>query len=194
MRARHAGQRGAVTVEFLIGFMPMFMFFLWLMQYSFLITGKLITKHTAVITARAASVILDDDPEAYDQVPRGKYDGKRKEHIQAAARIVLSSLGGLVLKDVSIMKGDKPAPAGEIFTRDGNGNDVPLRVRVKVRQVCRIAGNTSNVFAGMFGGPCFNPGAHGYRDFEEFATFPTQAASYEYPAKKLQPDEDSHEA
>ncbi len=184
MRRHARRQRGAVTVEFLIGLMPVLMLFLLLMQYAFLITGKLVAKHTAVVTARAASVILDDDPANYDQVPRGKYDGKRKEHIQAAGRIVLSSLGGLVLKDVSIMEGDKPAAAGKIFTRDGNGNDVPLRVRVKVRQVCRVAGNTSNVFAGLFGGPCFNPGGHGYRDYDEFATFPTQAASYEYPAKK----------
>jgi Flp pilus assembly protein TadG len=189
MRSRHARQRGAVTVEFLIAMMPMLMFFLWLMQYAFIVSGKLITKHAAVITARAASVILDDDPANYGQTPRGQYDGKRKEHIQAAARIVLSSLGGLVLKDVSIMQGDKPAANGAIFTRDGNGNDIPLRVRVKVRMVCRVAGNTSNIFAGTFGGPCFNPGAHGYRDFEEFATFPTQAASYDYPSK-LAPDED----
>ena len=66
MRAKHAGQRGAVTVEFLIGFMPIMMFFLWLVQYSFIISGKLITKHAAAVTARAASVILDDDPKEYD--------------------------------------------------------------------------------------------------------------------------------
>lgn len=181
---RRSRQRGAVTVEFIIAFMPMLAFFLWLMQYSFIISGKLVTKHAAVIAARAASVILDDDEANYDQVRRGSFDGKRKLHVQAAVRIVLSALPGLVLRDVSIMKSDtEAAKPNDILTPPKEGCDMGLRVRVKVRMICRIAGNSTSLASGWYGGPCQNKNAVGYRDFTEDAVFPTQASNYFYPTK-----------
>jgi hypothetical protein len=63
---RNCSQRGAVYVEFLIIFLPILLFFLFIMHISFLYAGKIGLLHAAGRTARSAVVILDDDPDRYD--------------------------------------------------------------------------------------------------------------------------------
>ncbi len=63
---RGGSQRGAVYVEFLIVFLPIFLFFLILMQLALLYVGKLGIRHAAGRAARSAVVILDDDPARYE--------------------------------------------------------------------------------------------------------------------------------
>ena len=83
---------GAVYVEFLIAFFPLFFFFLALVQFIFLETAHLITKHAAVKAVRAAAVVLADDPKYYGKVPVGSFTGARKIDIERAARVPLSAL------------------------------------------------------------------------------------------------------
>ena len=58
-------------VEFLIAFVPLFMLFLGIVQFALMGAAALIVQHAAVVGARAAVVVLDDDPKYYDQLARG---------------------------------------------------------------------------------------------------------------------------
>lgn len=62
--------RGAVYVEFLITFIPVFLMFLGMVQTSFLFVGNLTVQRAAIAAARAAAVVLDDDPQYYGGEPR----------------------------------------------------------------------------------------------------------------------------
>lgn len=63
--------RGAVYVEFLIAFMPLFVLFLGICQVSLLVVARVVVSHAAFNAARAAIVVLDDDPRYYRNAPRG---------------------------------------------------------------------------------------------------------------------------
>lgn len=84
---------GAVYVEFLIAFLPVFFFFLSLVQLIFLQTASLITHHAATKAVRAAAVVLPDDPSYYNGVPVGSFTGQRKSDIEKAAQIPLATMG-----------------------------------------------------------------------------------------------------
>lgn len=64
-------ERGAVYVEFLIAFLPLFVLFLALCQIALLVAGKLVVRHAAFAAARSAIVVLDDEPAYYGGAPRG---------------------------------------------------------------------------------------------------------------------------
>jgi hypothetical protein len=64
-------ERGAVYVEFLLAFLPLFVLFLALCQISLLVAGRLVVRHAALVGARAAIVVLDDDPVHYGGAARG---------------------------------------------------------------------------------------------------------------------------
>ncbi len=66
MTRRKIGQAGAVYLEFLIVFVPVFTFFLLVLQFGLLQAGRLGVRHAAVAAARSAVVVLDDDPAFYD--------------------------------------------------------------------------------------------------------------------------------
>jgi hypothetical protein len=74
VRAVLEDDRGAVYVEFLLVFMPVFLFFLAVVELGFVYAGKLVVQHAATRAARAAAVILDDDPARYRGEPRGQLD------------------------------------------------------------------------------------------------------------------------
>jgi len=90
-RARvHA--RGAVYVEFLVAFMPIFVFFMALVQFGFVQTANLVVKHAAVTGVRAASVVLPDDPTFYEGASVNRAEGKRLEEIERAVKMPLKAL------------------------------------------------------------------------------------------------------
>jgi Flp pilus assembly protein TadG len=66
--------RGAVYVEFLLVFLPVFLLFLCILELGFLYTGRLVAQHAATRAARAAVVILDDDPAFYGGEARNRVD------------------------------------------------------------------------------------------------------------------------
>jgi len=64
------GQEGAAYVEFLIAFIPLFIMFLGMVQMSLMYAGDLVVQHAASRAARAAVVVIDDDPARYEGAPR----------------------------------------------------------------------------------------------------------------------------
>jgi len=154
--AQHRGDRppdtamsdsGAVFVEFLIAFFPVYVFFLCLIQLTLLFSSRLVTEHAAVHAARAAAVIIGDDPGRYDNeephvVQRG---GAREKEIRKAAILTLAPLilTGLV-QDVEVILPEPdvvdgpPQPDGFTYTAMGETEIQKVRVRAEVRIACRI--------------------------------------------------------
>lgn len=83
--------RGAIFVEHIIAYLPVMFFFLAAWQLLELCAAHLILKRAASATARAAVVVLPDDPAFYDDVGKDKFSGKRKEEIELAAALILAT-------------------------------------------------------------------------------------------------------
>jgi hypothetical protein len=126
---------GAVYVEFLIAFLPMFLFFSALLQLGMLQIADLVTKHAAVIAARAAIVVLTDDPLFYDGVPVNQAKGRRYTEIQLAAGYPMTAIhaGGPATVNVSF-----PSMPGGHDNRTSFGEDDVVRVRVDYMYPCGI--------------------------------------------------------
>lgn len=69
LRSPLADQRGVVFVEFLIAFVPIWTFFVCLVQLAFITHANLMVKHAADSAARSAVVVLPDDPNEYGGEP-----------------------------------------------------------------------------------------------------------------------------
>ena len=95
-----ADERGAAYVEFLVSFLPLFLMFMGMVQISLAFAGDLVVQHAAVRAARAAAVVLDDDPERYDGQDRldlGNGTGTAEDSLGSVALIVapLGAVGSL---------------------------------------------------------------------------------------------------
>ncbi len=122
-RAQHRGDRppdtamsesGAVFVEFLIAFFPVYVFFLCLIQLTLLFSSRLVTEHAAVHAARAAILTL--------------------------APLILTGLVQdveVILPEPDVVDGP-PQPDGFTYTAMGETEIQKVRVRVEVRIACRI--------------------------------------------------------
>jgi Flp pilus assembly protein TadG len=87
-----AGDRsGAVYVEFVIAFMPLMVMFSGLFQLGMLQIADVVTQHAAVTAARAAMVILPDNPIYYD-TGVDQIGGQRYADIQLAAQTTLTAI------------------------------------------------------------------------------------------------------
>jgi hypothetical protein len=126
------GTRGAVYVEFLIAFLPMFFFFLSLVQLIFVQTANLLVKNAAVKAARAAAVVLHDDPKFYGGVALGSFSGGRKSDIERAAKIPLLPLGIDALGAKVVMNGSY-------------GRDELVKVTVELQYTCKVPGGRFTV-------------------------------------------------
>lgn len=91
-------ERGAAYVEFLIAFIPLFIMFLGMVQMSLMYAGDLVVQHAASRAARAAVVVLDDDPQYYDGEPRMTVSrfgfSSAEEGLSAILRIFGAGAGG----------------------------------------------------------------------------------------------------
>ncbi len=109
--------RGAIYVEFLIAFLPVFVFFECLAQFADMLGAKLIVQHAAYRAARAAAVVLGDSCERYEK--RSKlYD------IRVAGERILAA-------DASISKS-----SFEVETPSGRSHGAPATVRVQATYRC----------------------------------------------------------
>ncbi len=88
-------QRGVVYVEFLLVFPPLFMLFLVILQWSILGATSLGVRHAASAAVRSATVVLPDDPAAYDGLPTYMVpvDGSCSEGFLGKADKLLGTLG-----------------------------------------------------------------------------------------------------
>lgn len=119
------GTKGAVFVEFLIVFLPMFCFFLSLVQFMFVWTANIVVKHATMTATRAAIVVLPDDPSRYGGVAVNTFAGARKSEIEKAALGILKSLDGKA-GDLDIQLNGK------------YGRDEMVKLKLQFDFTCRI--------------------------------------------------------
>ena len=88
--------RGAVFVEFLIAFLPVYVFFLCVIQLGLLFVVRLVVEHAAVNGARALAVVAGDDPKTYGgfekELNRVNRNGRREEAVRNAVVLTLAPL------------------------------------------------------------------------------------------------------
>lgn len=171
--------RGAVYVEFLIAFLPVFVFFLCLLQLALLFSAKLLVEHAATEGSRAAAVVFGDEPKPYDE-PKDGTNTLSKERRKTVRAAVLIALAPLILDDTvaSVGVGYPDAPGGKSPPVDTpvkarTGNDM-IRVHVDAVVVCKIA--LANVIA------CepFGSSTLRVRTIPAESAYPYQGASYVY--------------
>ncbi len=177
-------------VEFLIAFLPVFTFFLCLVQLSLLFTVKVVTEHAAVNAARAAAVVIGDDPKTYSNEQKNVLapNGKRFDAIRDAALITLSPLilNGTVDR-VTVSFPPAGTPGGEPQTGTLNfapmsySNIAKVRVRVDVDAQCRIA-IANRIACSSFSNLIREAlRLHPIKLVRGEAVFPYQGAEYDYP-------------
>ena len=127
------GTRGAVYVEFLIAFMPLFVFFMSMVQLAFVEVANVVTKHAAVTAARAAVVVMPDDPKEYGGQEEMKADGKRLADIELAAKLPLMALA--TSPDIKVRF---PTSPGGTDSRVAFWRDDLVRVQVEFHYPCRV--------------------------------------------------------
>jgi nucleotide-binding universal stress UspA family protein len=146
---------GAVSVEFLVAFLPVMLFFASVWQLADLYAAQLIVQRAASAAGRAASVVLPDDPFYYKGEPKDRYGGERRRQVERAAELVLRASGRIMNN-----------PAVEVEGHRGIG---PLTARVRADYSC---------FPGWGVLVC---GARGRRTLTASARFAYHGASYVYP-------------
>jgi hypothetical protein len=149
---------GAVYVEFLIAFLPLFIFFLSLCQLAYVQAAHIVVQHAAVMATRGAAVVLPDDPQFYDGETVNSATGKRLEDIERAAKIPLKAAVPDGNPDFTIS-----FPGGETVERTGLVQvkvelDYPCRVPIGALLVC---GSSTKKLTGI-------------------SAFPNQGAGFEY--------------
>jgi len=86
--------RGAVYVEFLVAFIPIFVMLLSLIQMALLYVDHLVVQHAATIAVRAAIVVLPDEPSKYDGAALNQVaDGRRSGSGDSPITALLERLG-----------------------------------------------------------------------------------------------------
>jgi Flp pilus assembly protein TadG len=170
MRSLRTDRDGAVFVEFLIAFMPLFLFFSSLVQLIVLETADIVTKHAATVAARAAIVVLPDDPQYYDSTPVNRAEGRRLSDIQAAARVPLTALDPDPTFTLTF-----PSAPGASDNRTQFRDDDMVRVRIAYAHRCGVP--IGNVLV------C---GAQRTRQLTGEAAMPNQGANYDYASAQQQ--------
>lgn len=89
-----ADKRGVVFLELLIAFVPMWTFFLCVLQLAFIGYADLMVKHSADSAARSAVVVLPDDPNEYGGEAEMSVD--RKPVIASDLGAALGRIGSTV--------------------------------------------------------------------------------------------------
>lgn len=146
-------QQGAVYVEFLIAFLPLFLMFLCVAQLADLYATQFVVKHAAYRAARAGAVVFPDNPRHYEAVSKA-------EEVRAAAYAILAAKRTITSAEIQF-------PHGERYER---GQAVEVVVRAQARCIFPLA---SRVMCGM-------SSANPTRALEGRAALPAQSARYEY--------------
>jgi hypothetical protein len=171
--------RGAVYVEFLIAFMPVFVFFLCLLQLALLFSAKLLVEHAATEGSRAAAVVFADEPKPYNEASP-KPNVLSKERRKTVRGAVLIALAPLILDDtVAAVHVDYPdGPGGKDQPADtpikARTGDAMMRIRVDATVTCKIA------IANLLACERFGNSQLRTRTIPAESVFPYQGASYEY--------------
>jgi hypothetical protein len=104
-------ERGAVYVEFLIAFFPLFLMFLAICQLSLLGAADVVVRHAAYSGVRSAIVVLDDQMDHFDQAPRGDLSAGDPSRIRDIDSVA-SKLGIQIKHPASAVKSTPNASSG----------------------------------------------------------------------------------
>jgi hypothetical protein len=142
-----------VLVEFLVAFMPLMITFSSFVQLAQITTARIVTKHSAIVAARAAAVISNEHKNTPDAKPE-KNQGEIRDAVDAA-------LGpwAKTMKDVNIVIDDKSS---------ADDNFGMVKVTVVARYKCSVP------FGSML--VCGRSG--GVHEIVQTAAFPHQGACY----------------
>lgn len=88
----HRANTGVVYVEFLIAFIPVFLCFLGIGQFAFIATAKLVVQHAAIMGARSAIVVLEDDHADYHPEGFGVIDYRGTSNRRASFQDKLNTV------------------------------------------------------------------------------------------------------
>lgn len=121
---RARGRRGMVMIETLLAFMPLFMLFLGIVQYALLAAAQLVVKHAAVAGARAASVVLPDDPARYEGAELLELKGRMDSGAGAGD---LGALAVFALDEVPALPTDSPSRLHGLDVRAAGPRMAPIR-------------------------------------------------------------------
>lgn len=115
-RVRHLDERGAVYVEFILAFFPLFLMFLALCQLALISAADAVVRHAAFSAIRSAVVVLEDDPLKFDGAARGNLSSGRVGQFKGA-EAVLAKLG--VTATVSSNSGHSSSAANAAEPQQG---------------------------------------------------------------------------
>lgn len=180
--------RGAVYVEFVIVFIPVFTLFLGSIQMALMYGANLVVRHAATTAARAAVVVLDDDPSKYDDQPRNNVE-KQDNGGSSGGSDFLSSLqaifgeGNSGGSDSSQESDSESELGGKRFTAIRQAANIPLlAVSPSVLDVVSFSASQQSSLRRAIGGSNFTrlAGAYAYNLGAVAVTFPTapRATSY----------------
>lgn len=128
-------QRGAVLAEFVVVLFPLLMVFFTMIQLSAFASAKLMTKHAAVIAARAAAVYSNQ----HDNLPEGQGDGNGQALAAAQAAIGTWSGKHLTITGANVVDASSRTDPYGLVTVTVSANyqcTVPL-----ARFVCGLSGS-----------------------------------------------------
>jgi len=159
--------------------MPVFVFFLGLLQLAILFSSKLVVEHAATVGARAAAVVFGDEARPYGReagAPNVLSAGRK----QAVRDAVLLALAPLVLDDTLVSltvayptQVDGPSAKEGAALAPALGSAM-VRVRVEATAICKIA--IGNLIACRSGAPLPIRVAK----IRAESPFPYQGARYSY--------------
>jgi len=193
-RSALGSREGTVFVEFLIAFLPVYTFFLCFIQVALLFAVRLVTEYAAENAARAAAVVIGDDPARYNGEPINRITVKGSARYDTVRNAALLSMAPLILNgfvhevNVVFPAEDRPggvARTGTLAFAPMNDSQVSkVRVRVEVEAECRIG------IANRIACPLSFDFTHAtdavkiaipMRTVRAEAVFPYQGARYDYP-------------
>lgn len=118
--------RGVAYLEFLIAFLPLWTFALCIFQLALIAQANLMVRHAADAAARAAAVVLPDDPAEYGDEP---------EMSVARSRLSNDALVGALDAVSSLVRGTSPTGAalsGRVLANVGRSRLNTIRLAAHV--------------------------------------------------------------
>jgi len=168
--------RGAAHVEFLIAIVPVLLLCFGIVQYAMTAIAQQVVSHAAWASARAAIVILDDDPVHYGE-PVGLLATDASRDSPGWERALLSALGG----GAPITAGTAARRGGARLSAIRRAASRPLSVLAPGPDelAARLEGRPQLPLSLSLGGGASRiaVGLGMYNDWAAALTFPTAAAS-----------------
>jgi hypothetical protein len=173
--------RGAVYVELMIAFMPVFTFFLCLLQLAFVYTTRVFVEHTATAAARVAALSLGR-PQPGENLAGGENPvalGPQREALVRKAALL--TLAPLILDGTINSVVIEPTPTPYAAMSDDGSPILHLKVRAQMECKVMIANRLICHSFGGGGGSFLHPSMW----LSAESLFPVERAHYE-PAAACQ--------